>query len=385
MAPSSNMELEKYFRDLRAELLRGMDRLDPIATLLVKELPFPKGVVPARSVAEFIKLEAQERLQGEAIAESSTNGWAIDSLVILLPFSAAIGLIPKPSQASPLYRLAFHDLGVRRADDFIVKGAILDMLHPTGGSQAGRIETTLGELLEHDMIVRELWLHPALHFWSRQTWAEKAGGSFEQYSLDIKFLVKDFPFRIDTTADIGTHLSGKFGVWEIDGANVILWANMPEIIPVMLKGGRKFDSIRSFTLNGSYYGDDEDGTMSPVAKMCRYHLRAVLNLSHNDIRIYHETTIPVVEQLVVADAGDDYTPKLERGGPAKGWTFEGSPNRDFLVIYSLCDVGPGGDYIPPSTEYAEYIDMGELALTEKENDAHYYVYSERVDSDIDSN
>lgn len=62
----------KYFIDLRGRLPNASSNIEMVAPFLVSELPFPRGVVPARRVAEFLR--AHGTPQGEIIANSSANG-----------------------------------------------------------------------------------------------------------------------------------------------------------------------------------------------------------------------------------------------------------------------------------------------------------------------
>ncbi|KAK4149568.1 hypothetical protein C8A00DRAFT_37843 [Chaetomidium leptoderma] len=345
--------IREYYRDLRASLPPRSSSIRPITLALVTQLPFPIGVVPESLVPDFLKAASAYQ---EGIANSSANGRAIDSLIILFRLVLALGLAPGGSIEPRLYELAFHDFGRNMVDDYIVKGKLLDTLFPP---QGGRVNATLGDLIQHPLVSAALWSHPSLHFLVRHTWAKKPGRvSFEPHELDRRFVLRDHPFKIDLSPapDLGKHFSRMLGIKEINGDKIAFAGTMPTIIPVIIRGGQSFENIRSFTITGpTDYEKHRDGTLSPVETKRHYHLRALLHLAESDIRLYHQNTTPVAEQIRVGNRADDYyAPKLKRGEHVRGWAFEECPHY-FLLVYASYYDPHGGRYQPPSDRYGEYM------------------------------
>ncbi|KAL2024572.1 hypothetical protein VTK56DRAFT_7615 [Thermocarpiscus australiensis] len=279
-----------------------------------------------------------------------------------------------------IYHIALHDFGRWIDNDYIVKGKLFDTLFP---GETGRVEATLGDLIKNPVIVKAVWSHPCMRLCSRSTVARKSSGDgWEPYVIDEEFLLKFSPLRIDAAAtDIGRHIVEMFGPRDIDGRTVVLWAAMPPIIAVVLKGGRKFDEIRSFTLTAQTFvrASESGATSPPTVKTVthHYHVRAVLNLSKSDIHVYHKDTAPVMESLDLglpdgeSPLRDDYRQKLERGRRTQEWTFEGAEDsEEFVVIYQRYDVEPrhGEVYQPPDTGLPEYFIGEELQQAEAEWD-----------------
>lgn len=185
MAPNTHT-WQQHYKDLRAALPPRSKSLSPITSALVSQLPFPDGVVPPSVAPDF--LEVPPHLQTEGFANAWANGQSIDSLVMLLRLALALGLDPKESRERQLLELAFHDFGRNRVDDYIIKGKMLESLYPhqtmpaklpTGHPEGfrpnrpGRVDVTLGELIQHPSVVAALWSHPFLQFFRQHTWAKK--------------------------------------------------------------------------------------------------------------------------------------------------------------------------------------------------------------------
>ncbi|KAK4041908.1 hypothetical protein C8A01DRAFT_44997 [Parachaetomium inaequale] len=364
--------IREYYKDMRQCRRPGSNSM---AFALVTQLPFPNGVVSQAVRSAF--LEASTTQRADEIANVCANGPAIDSLVILLRLALALSLSPEKSGDPRLYDLAYHDFGRNLVDDYMVKGELFDLLYPpqtdqfkhaTGSDKAtdtfNRVDETLGELISHPLVSAALWSHPFMQFFRRDTWIRKPGQvGFKPYELDRKFVLRNLPFHIDDHAaptDLGKYFSQRLGIRDIDGASIAFAGYMPEIIPVIMRGGQDFNSIRAFTIDGpDNYRRRRDGTLAPQMATRHYHLRAVLNLAESDIRIHHQDTSPVVEQLLKRKGKEwvdtDHGQKLTRGEHARGWTFEDSPTRHFLLIYARYYDPNHAPYRLPSRRFGEYI------------------------------
>jgi hypothetical protein len=316
---------------------------------LILEQPFPCGVVPKRLLAEF--RDEPDPAKREEIADSSTNGHAIDALVIFLRLLLSLGLDPQPDEPTGLYEVAFHTFGRLDRADYVVKGRLLDILYPAAPDQAAHEDVTLGELLQHPIVVSTVWAHPDMWFWRPNTWAKSTDGDWEPCTLDAEFLVRHAPIHVGPTADIGQYLSSKIGQCDLDGKTTLLLANNPRFIPVMMKGGRKLKELFGFALTtrlGSGHGEH------PEENTTHYRLRAVLNLSKSHITMYRESGAPVVETVNVGDGSDDYQPKIHRGEHASNFIFDGSPELDFFLFYERALKMEGKEDCCPVTEYDPY-------------------------------
>jgi hypothetical protein len=352
-----------------------------MAFALVTQLPFPSGVVP--QAVKFAFLEAPTARRADEIANVCANGPAIDSLVILLRLVLALDLDPKQSGDPRLYDLAFHDFGRNMVEDYMVKGELFDLLYPSQSASGQlerasgtttdkftRVDETLGELISHPLVSAALWSHPCMQFFRRDTWARKPGhAGFRPHELNRKYFQRNLPFRVDDhpkPTDLSNFFSQRLGLRHIDGDNIAFAGSMPELIPVTMRGGQAFNSIRAFTVDGpvEYRRRATDGMLEPRMAARHYHLRAVLNLAESDIRIYHQDTSPVVEQLLKRRGQDGvdtgYGQKLTRGEHlhARDWTFEDSPTRHFLLIYARYYDPEHAPYKLPSERYGEYIPPG---------------------------
>jgi hypothetical protein len=320
-------------------------------------------VVPDVVRPQFLRADTDQR--AEAIANSCANGPAIDSLIILL--RQLLAACPDFRQGTDyrLFTLAFHDFGWSRVDDYIVKGKLLELLYPTETDQLNRVDVTLGELIWHPLITKSLWSSPSLAFFRRQTWAQKPGMAvFERYQLDDRLAFPEIPFTVPDQGgpiNLTKFFSRKLGILPIDGSSVAFAGLMPPIIPVIVRGGQPFRTIRTFIIDGPCdYRLLRDDTIVPINIKRRYRLRAVLNLADSDIRTYHQDTSPIVEQLdpklseTTQRPEERYIPKLMRGEHARGWTFEDSPARYFLLVYVEYNMH-GELSRPVSQRFGEYI------------------------------
>jgi len=355
-----NASFRSSFKDMRRSLPQNNNSTTPISSALVRQLPFPNGVVPECLVTAFLELmhgTEAEKEQVDAYANSSANGPAIDSLVILFRLVLALGLDPKTSLEPRLFELAFHDFGRNIQDDYIVKGRLLDILYPLRTIRSKRVEDTLGELVRHPLVKASLWSHPSLQFFNRHTWAKKVGKSeFEPHKLDRQFVFRDLHFFLDDNypRDLGKYFSRMLGIRNIDGDSVAFTGAMPFIIPLVMKGGWKLKHIRSFTVAGPHaYSKLADGTLAPETKKRCYHLRAVLNLAESDIRMYYQDTSPVAEWLDLGPGSDNPQAKLKRGEHAQGWTFENGAPCYFLLIYAKYYDSKARPYQPPNHRFGE--------------------------------
>ncbi|AEO60604.1 hypothetical protein MYCTH_97168 [Thermothelomyces thermophilus ATCC 42464] len=395
MAP--NTSISKHYRDMRRFWPSKKDSSQQMAFafLLVTQLPFPNGVVPRVVRSQFLEMFASNTERAEQIANACANGPAIDSLVILLRLLLALGLDPRLSRQYPLFKLAFHDFGRKMVDDYIVKGELLDILYPNAVGPANRVhqkttsfeqpveanefervQATLGELLKHPLVSAALWSHPSLRFFRWRTWAKKPGEAvFAPYELSkaqpgALSSLQRTPYRIDNPhpIDLGEYFSRHLGIRDKNDVSIAFACEFPIVIPVIMRGVQKFDSIRSFVVEGPYdYQWHKNGTLSPLTKSRAYRLRAVLNLAESDVRIYHQDTSPVIEQLdpdliaAFKNPGEPYVPKeaylpkLHRGEHARGWTFEDSPTRHFLLIYAKYRTEKDKPFEKHRVDFGEYI------------------------------
>ncbi|KAH6855709.1 hypothetical protein B0I37DRAFT_424341 [Chaetomium sp. MPI-CAGE-AT-0009] len=360
---SVTASIKGYYRDLRKSVPDGAKPDKRFAYILATHLPFPNGVVTELVRSTFLRADNDQR--AEEIASAGANGPAFDSLIILLRLILAVCPQFRQRPDYRLFTLALHDFGRSRVDDYIVKGKLLELLYPAESDQLHRVDVTLGELIWHPMVSRALWSHPSLSFFRRKTWARKPGTTmFERYDLDDRFASVEIPFQVldqNSPIDLSKHFSRKLGIRDIGGSSVAFAGLMPPVIPVIIKGGQRFRSIRCFSIEGPCdYRLLRDGALAPITVKRRYRLRAVLNLVDSDVRTYHYDTTPVVEQLdphVSQETGipaERYLPKLQRGEHARGWRFEDSPTRFFLLIYVEYNVH-GTLYRPASDQFGEYI------------------------------
>ncbi|KAK3293972.1 uncharacterized protein B0H64DRAFT_399185 [Chaetomium fimeti] len=360
---SVTASIEGYYRDLRKCVPSDVKPDRRLAYILATHLPFPNGVVTELVRSTFLRAHTDQR--AEEIANAYANGAAFDSLLILLRLLLAVCPEFRQSSDYRLFTLAFHDFGQSWVDDYMVKGKLLELLYPTESDQLKRVDVTLGELIWHPLISRALWSHPSLSFFRRQTWVQRPGMTkFEPYELDDKFARVEIPFQVQDQngpIDLGKHFSRKLGIRNIDGSSVAFAGLMPPTIPVIIKGGQPFNSIRTFAIEGpSDYRPVGDGTIAPMTVKRQYRLRAVLNLADGGVHTYHQDTAPVVEQLdpelsqTTGIPQERYLAKLQRAEHARRWTFEDSPTRFFLLIYVEYNV-PGRLYRPVSNQFGEYI------------------------------
>lgn len=360
---SVTASLKGYYRDLRKSVPIDFKSDRRIALILATQLPFPNGVVPVLARAQFLWADTDQR--AEAISNSCANGPAFDSLIILLRLLLAACPDFKEGPDYHLFTLAFHDFGWSRVDDYIVKGKLLELLYPTETDQFKRVDVTLGELVWHPLITKTLWSSPSLAFFRRQTFAQKPGMTvFEPYDLDDRLALPPIPFTVpdqSSPINLTKFFSRKLGVHPIDGSSVAFAGLMPPIIPVILRGGQPFRTVRTFSIDGPRdFCLLPNGSLAPVHTRRRYRLRAVLNLADSDVRTYHQDTSPVVEQLDPRLSEDTrrpeerYLAKLSRGAHARGWAFEDSPGRYFLLVYVAYDM-QGAAFRPVSERFGEYI------------------------------
>jgi hypothetical protein len=358
MPITSDTAFHECYQDIRDSFPPVMDVLNPLNLALVTQLPFPNGVVPECALSAFFKASNDRRVE---IGNACVNGPAIDSLIILLRLFLALGIDETKSKEPKLFDLAHHDFGHNMIDDYIVKGRLLDMLYPAEMAEHERVDVILDELIRHPLVREALWSYPDIQFYKRESFTRKSGNRhFEPSRLNSEFVSRDLPFQIDTShpIDLGERLSRRLGIKSPEGGgNVAVAGMMPSIIPVIVKGGRPFQDIRSFVLEGPVDYRFRNGAITPVKRSFTYHLRAVANLAESDIRIYRQDTTPVIEQLFLGNKPREYyLAKLKRGEHAKGWTFEEGALCNFLLIYAKYCPGPdGAPYRPPSNSYGEYI------------------------------
>lgn len=360
---------ERCCRDLRQSLPDTSNSIKPITSALVSHLPFPNGVVPKFALRQLGGL----RLKGihwadHGLAHAWANGAAIDSLVILLRLFLALGLDWVKHGDPMLYEVAFQDCGRSIVHDYVNKGRLFDALYPLEHGTR-RIDATLGELIHHPLVNASLWTHPNLQFFQQRTWAKKPGKPvFEPYDLSRELAHKShpFPFEFEGSGppDLRKFFSRLFGLHTINSKDTNLTAafacRMPPILPVIIKGGHKFNRMRSFLLEAPvHHHKQPDGTLKPVMKRRPYHLRAVVNLADSDIRLYHQDTTPVVEKIRPQGEEDKpaeyFKSKLLRGEHAKGWTFEEGSLQYFMLVYAKYADAEGGPYKAPSEEFGEFL------------------------------
>ncbi|KAL2148527.1 hypothetical protein VTH82DRAFT_2081 [Thermothelomyces myriococcoides] len=247
---------------------------------------------------------------------------------------------------------------------------------PVASNEFVRMQATLGELLKHLFVSASLWSHPSLRFIRHRTWAKNLGEAvFAPYDLDKAQPGTAFsssqrpPYQIDNPnlIDLGDYFSRLLGIRHKNGVSIAFACKFPTIIPVIMRGVQKFDSIRSFVIESPHdYQWQKGGTLSPLTKSRAYRLRGVLNLAESDIRIYHQDTSPAVEQLdpdIAALKSPDkpyapkkeYLPKPKRGEHARGWTFEDNPTRYFLLIYAKYRDDEGKPFEKHRVDFGEYI------------------------------
>ncbi|KAK4142393.1 uncharacterized protein C8A04DRAFT_13297 [Dichotomopilus funicola] len=362
------MSFSKHYRPIEAQL-DGGQAMPSAALRLITRWPFPNGVIPPAMRSRFLTASTSD--QADKMANAFANGPAIDSLVILIRLLLSLRLDLGLATDQRLYMLALHDFGRRLGDDYIVKGELFEILYPRQASSLDRVDMTLGELVYHPMVSKVLWSLQPFQFFRRETWAKRdAKAPVEPYRLRTREAFLPTPIRVpDQHHDINLarFFSQKLGPHHAAGGRIVYFAyQAPDVIPVIIRGGQPFDSIRTFTISGpSRFQPADKGTVRIVSQDWSYRLRAVLNLVDSDIHLYHHDTSPVVEQLENEKTGGDKIPrkgnsekschtyKTRRSQHAPGWTFEDSPLREFLLIYEIHTDDKGSHKI--RNKYGEYL------------------------------
>jgi hypothetical protein len=358
---------DTYYQDLRISLRNEISNTDRIARLrllsnhLLFELPFPRGVLPESLIGKYT--EADDDASRMAIANSTCNGHAMDSLIIFMKFFMPLGMFEQqPGVPTAFYDLLFHSFGRKAVNDYVVKGRLLELFRSAEPEQTGRESfRDLSWLMSHRFMQHAFWLHPAMLFWKPHTMIRDAEWNWVPYTIPASFYRLRSLFPIPTSEpDIGRHLSSMYKAEKHVNTEILLVANNPQFIAVLVMGGRKFNDIRSFVLTAKGYVTARQTAhevhISLREKKVRYHLRAVMNLSLGDIRLYTDTTVPVVHPLQTPHQEDDYRLKLDRPQFTKGWEIEKSPNHEFLLFYQRQEEPRGLAAIPPDTRYGESLD-----------------------------
>lgn len=335
-----------YYQDLRAAVK---------ATSTVRELrsmaPVPWGVM--------LPSQLREPSQGETLLRNATT---YDTLLIMLRMILSVGIMVDRAKDTRVFDLALHDFGVDKLADFVVKGALVELLYPDAKHNATVADVPLETLLHHPLIKTALWAHPSLQLYPNATWMRQPGSdkwAFEHLSDET--LADMCMHDWDGVTPLGTHLGRLFEPRQFQGADARFTSRMPLLIAVLLDRSptapkAHFDDFRAFTLTAPVYPRLVAGApVDVVPRRRHYHLCMAVSLKRGDAHLYRKSTEPVYQQPYFGDgkARRDADEKL-RDAVAAWSVADGSGGR-CLLFYRKIFHAREADYVPPVTGAAEFL------------------------------
>ncbi|KAK3375204.1 hypothetical protein B0H63DRAFT_482144 [Podospora didyma] len=135
------------------------------------QFPVHGGVIPKHLVDKYLEWPPAER---DLTIQSLGNGAGVDTLVVLICMVLSLGQEPETPEGPALFDIAFHDFGIEKVADFIMKGEILVILFPGRAHKLKAADIRFESLMEHPLIRSALWSHGTFTMHRRDTWARKS-------------------------------------------------------------------------------------------------------------------------------------------------------------------------------------------------------------------
>lgn len=151
--------MEGYYKDLREG--HNPFRIGLIIPELIQMEPMPCHVLLPSQLQEFNSLPPERKTELLKVFRHAT---AYDCFVVMLRMMVARGVHPEKSEEPRLYELALHRFGYDSLADYVVKGAIAELLFPGAKEDPAAADVPFEVLMEHDMVKRAVWGHRSMHF-----------------------------------------------------------------------------------------------------------------------------------------------------------------------------------------------------------------------------
>lgn len=188
-----------------------------------------------------------------------------------------------------------------------MKGHLFTILRDAAGGDRD-YNPTMGALLRHPLVVQSIWGHPLIAFFDQNTsFKDPATGEWEPelpgFLSDAAQAVR-LTFRPSAEVDLEAYFATKMGTIAHGGRDYVLASTFPQAIPVIMRGTRSFDSVRTFDVEGLRWepGTEPDTKRLNPTYFARYVVALVLNMDNGDARHYRESSRAVVEHLTTARA-----------------------------------------------------------------------------------
>lgn len=227
-----------------------------------------------------------------------------------------------------------------------MKGHLFTILRDAAGGDRD-YNPTMGALLRHPLVVQSIWGHPLIAFFEQNTsFKDPATGEWEPelpgFLSDAAQAVR-LTFRPSAEVDLEAYFATKMGTITYGGRDYVLASTFPQAIPVIMRGTRSFDSVRTFDVEGLRWepGTEPDTKRLNPTYFARYVVALVLNMDNGDARHYRESSRAVVEHLTTAP-GEGEQHKHARAESNAGWNFEAPGSRDVEFLFLYCRLTEGG-------------------------------------------
>jgi len=323
---------------------------------LQRQLPFPHGVILPQADLSAEDFAALDQAHQHQITTKCPSGQLLDGLIMLVRSLVACGLDGSDKDDvgdTRLYDVAAHRWGHRRFNDYAMKGHLFAILRDTAGGDEN-YNPSMHDLLRHPLVLQSIWGHPLMAFFQQSTsFKDPDTGEWEpalpDFLSDAEQAVR-LPFRPSAEVDLEAYFAAKMGTIAHDGRNYVLASAFPQVIPIIMRGTRPFNNVRTFDIEGIRW---EPGTEPNTKRLnptyfARYVVAMVLNLDNGDARHYHESTRAIAEHLTTAP-GEGERHKHARAESNARWNFEapGSSEVEFLFLYCRLTEGGGETGVRP--------------------------------------
>ncbi|KAI0011517.1 hypothetical protein F4779DRAFT_636993 [Xylariaceae sp. FL0662B] len=362
MNDQSNMDNLNYYRDMResGNALRESHNLR-------YQHPWPAGVVPPARARAWLAIEAKDKPWPSGCVGGSE---ALDELLILIRYLLYSSLDPAKSADRTLLDWAFHDFGWNRDADYLVKGRVLDALvsprpHPQEEVFYGNL--SLSELLDNDLVVRNIFANPDFHLLEQETWVIPTGSSEPRpMSISTKDMVQLSRIDYDGTQPLENAVDAHFGAFPGPEGTELHFCSFPRFMRVhySARGGGgggpglllpRFSDLRDFiTLETRRLQPAVVDLIEPAMHRCRYRLCFAANLDGRaypgDCRTYESDLKPIVPTLT-CERGQNWRAKAGTVPGQARWEL-GEEGGEYLLCYERVD-GKYDAYVVPTNEHLE--------------------------------
>jgi hypothetical protein len=336
-----------YYQDLRT-ITTGRDLTKQNLAIQLRTMtPRPLGIV--------FPSQGSDPDQGWKLLR---NAAAYDRFIIMLRTTVSVGLKVERSKDARIYDLALHNFGADKLADYIIKGALVEMLYPEAKRDIRVADVPFETLIQHPIIKKALWGHPSIQLYPNATWMCQAGKhewGFEYLSDEM--LANMAIHHWDGISTLSEHMDRLFKPRKFKGADVKFTSRMPLLIPVLLDRNpvaknKKFDYYRSFTLTAPVYPRLIPGEEVDVELRSRqYHISMVINLHLSLMHLYNRKTEPVYQK---PDLDEEL--KNERlNNKHTIWSVTDENTSKYLLFYRKVLQKKGEQYSPPVKGLPEFL------------------------------